>query len=399
MAMEVDESGHVPMLPDMPRTSDLSDLIRKHRVLVCVGSGGVGKTTVAAALALAAAHSGKRTLCLTIDPARRLATSLGLPSFPREEMSLSPEFLKENGIERGSLTVMMLDAQSTFDELILRFAPSEKEAERILKHRVYRHLTSNLAGTQAYMAMEKVLSVLEDDSYDSIILDTPPSARALDFFDAPAKMGRILDSPATRALVRALQGGQGLKWGVVNAGIRVALRSLEKITGATLLTEFADLLSSMNSLFGGFEERAGRVGASFQSEKFGYVLVTAPQKRTIQDALELATSMESRSLRLGGVVLNRIIDPVPENTECSEAWGDPPLSRLSETSRQNLAELVKRQAATSREQELRCNHFLEKLGGDPATVRVRAFDEDVHEARRLVTVAQALVDSAWTVPG
>ncbi len=386
------------MLPDMPRTSDLSELIRKHRVLVCVGSGGVGKTTVAAALALAAAHSGKRTLCLTIDPARRLATSLGLASFPREEMSLSPEFLKENGIERGSLTVMMLDAQSTFDELIVRFAPSKKEAERILKHRVYQHLTSNLAGTQAYMAMEKVLSVLEDDSYDSIILDTPPSARALDFFDAPAKMGRILDSPATRALVRALQGGQGLKWGVVNAGIRVALRSMEKITGATLLTEFADLLSSMNSLFGGFEERAVRVGASFQSEKFGYVLVTAPQQRTIQDAQELASSMESRSLRLGGVVLNRIIDPVPENTDCSEAWDGPPLSGLSETSRQNLSELVRRQAATAREQELRCNTFLEKLGGEPATVRVRAFDEDVHEARRLVTVAQTLVESAWTAP-
>lgn len=384
------------MLLDMPRTSDLSDLIRKHRVLVCVGSGGVGKTTVAAALALAAAHSGRRTLCLTIDPARRLATSLGLSSFPRQEMSLSPEFLKELGIDQGALTVMMLDAQATFDELIVRFAPTKEDADRILKHRVYQHLTSNLAGTQAYMAMEKVLSVLQDDSYDTIILDTPPSARALDFFDAPAKMGRILDSPATRALVRALQGGQGLKWGVVNAGIRVALRSLERITGATLLTEFADLLASMNSLFGGFEERAKRVGASFKSEKFGYILVTAPQKRTIQDAQELATSMESRDLRLGGVVLNRMLDLVPESSDCTQAWGEEPLSQLSLASRVALAELVTHKAQAAREEEARCENFLGKLVSRPAAVRVRAFDEDVHEARRLVAVAQALVATPWS---
>jgi len=263
MAMEVDVSGHMSMLAAVSSFGDLSALIEKHRVLVCVGAGGVGKTTVAAALALASAKMGKRTLCLTIDPARRLATSLGLKEFPAEEMRVPHEFFRARGIDiSGELTVMMLDPRATFDELIRRVAPSEEEATRILGHRVYGHLADNLAGTQAYMAMEKVLNVLNDRRYDLIILDTPPSARALDFFDAPKKMTKILDSPATRALVNAFLAGHRIRFGVIAAGLRAGLKGVERITGGHLLTEMAELLAAMNGLFGGFGERARQVEKS-----------------------------------------------------------------------------------------------------------------------------------------
>ena len=175
----------------------LDTLIDERHVVLCVGCGGVGKTTVAAALALAGARRGKRVLCLTIDPARRLANSLGLDRMTGEAQRVEPALFQRAGLEvQGSLTVMMLDTKRTFDELVTRHASTPAARDKILENRLYQYVSTSLAGTQEYMAMEKLLSVKQDDHYDLIVLDTPPTSNALDFLDAPERITEAIDSAA-----------------------------------------------------------------------------------------------------------------------------------------------------------------------------------------------------------
>jgi len=180
--------------------------LSSRRVILCVGSGGVGKTTTTAALGLAAAALGKRALCLTIDPAHRLAESLGLSQMMTEAQRIDPARLEQAGVVvRGSLTVMMLDTKSTFDELIARHASSPEVRDRILQNKLYRHISTSLAGTQEYMAMEKLHALKKDPRWDLIVVDTPPTSNALDFLDAPDRMIDALDSAVLRWLSGAFQ--------------------------------------------------------------------------------------------------------------------------------------------------------------------------------------------------
>jgi anion-transporting ArsA/GET3 family ATPase len=308
---------------------DLRTLLGRHRAVVCVGCGGVGKTTVAAALALAAARDGRRVLCLTIDPARRLAGALGLAAFPSHEVVVDRPWLASAGVPlAGELTVMMLDSKSTFDELVRRHAPSPARAEEILGNRVYVELSTNLAGTRSYMAMEKVHAVLAEGAYDLVVLDTPPSARALDFFDAPARMEAILDSPATRALVRAIQGSGRFGLSLAAAGLRRGLAALDRITGTTLLEEIAGLLAAMNELFGGFAGRAKDIGQRLRSGDVAYVLVTAPTPPALEDAAGLRDELARRGISIGAEVVNRMAPEAPELPPLEVLLGSPEWARL-----------------------------------------------------------------------
>src|SRR5208283_4550256 len=164
----------------------LDHLVMSRRVVITVGAGGVGKTTTAAALGVAAAQRGKRVLCLTIDPARRLAESLGLQTMSGEEQKVGDELFAKAGIPmKGSLTAMMLDTKRTFDELIVKYSSSPEKAQQLLSNKLYQYVSTSLAGTQEYMAMEKLVAVQQDPRFDLVILDTPPTANALDFLDAP----------------------------------------------------------------------------------------------------------------------------------------------------------------------------------------------------------------------
>lgn len=384
------------MLASMQQPRDLSELLDRHRVIVCAGAGGVGKTTVSAALALAAAKRGKNVLCLTIDPARRLASSFGLDEFPREEMSIPKSFFAAHEIDvPGQLTVMMLDPRATFDDLIQRFASSKKDAEHILSRPVYAHLADNLAGTQAYMAMEKVLKVLNDHRYDLILLDTPPSARALDFFDAPRKMSEILDSPATRALIQTLRGGRKFQLHLVGVGLRAALRGLQAMTGGNLLVEVAELLASMNELLGGFEERASQVGQQLTSDAFGYVLVTTPDGRTISDAIELARSMRSRGLSIRAAIFNRVAQDMRFD------WRDAdtvdrvraPLGLLGVGPDlvEKMAAVAASEQSRRAEQERITEPLMDRFDAGMPRVFLPAFGHDVYRPDRIAAIADQLV--------
>jgi len=306
--MEVDESRHGSMLAPMPEEGDLFELIQRHRVLVCAGAGGVGKTTMSAALAILGASLGKRTLCFTIDPARRLAQAFGIQDTTANEVEVAPRVLQGAAFHRppGTLTVMMLDPRETFDEIVQAGLGTADHRQRVLSLRVYDHLAQNLAGTQAYMAMEKVCAIMNDPRWDLIVLDTPPSAKVLDFFDAPSRMEEILESPATRALVTALRSGERLRPGFLGAGIRAALSGMQRVTGSSLLSDVAELIAAMNQLLGGFGERARYLKATMRSGAFGYVLVTSPDATVVSEATELAQAMRVRQLGFDALICNRV---------------------------------------------------------------------------------------------
>jgi anion-transporting ArsA/GET3 family ATPase len=290
----------------------LQQILAQRRVVVCAGAGGVGKTTVAAALSLAAARRGLRVLCLTIDPARRLADSLGISLAPGVEAEVQSQLLAGVGAQAGgSLSVTMLDPKQVFDDLVKRHASSAVVAERILSNQFYRHVSTSLAGTQSYMAMEKVLSVLKSGRFDLIVLDTPPTSEALDFLDAPERLVEALDSPAMRWLVQAFQPAKGLSMRLLARGVAALLRTMGRVTGRGFLEDMAAFVGELNELFGGFKERAAEVSRAFRAPDFAYVLVAAPNAPALEEARFFADRLRRLGLAAHALVLNRVHSPAP----------------------------------------------------------------------------------------
>lgn len=281
------------------------------RVIVCVGSGGVGKTSVSAALSVAAARAGKRVLTLTIDPAKRLADSMGVDRATNTRQFVDVEKQRALGIVGGSLSVMMLDAGQTLRDMVAKLAPNGQSAERIFEHPLFQYLADYLAGANEYMAMEKLLSVLQEEDFDLLVLDTPPSRHALDFLDAPGRLTDAIDGPVTRAFTQAV--GQGSRWGLglVAKGASLVLKSIGKLTGAGLLEQVATLIVELNAIFGGFGERARSVAAAFRDPSFAYLLVTRPVAGAIADTCYFGQELALRGLRADAVVVNKVHASLP----------------------------------------------------------------------------------------
>lgn len=304
--------------PDSP--NDLSSLLLSHRVLVCAGPGGVGKTTTAAALSLSGARRGLRVASLTVDPARRLADSLGLKRFDVQEQSVDRELWSEAGqgsATEGSLTVMMLDTKQTFDDLICRLAPDKATRQRIFDNTLYQHLSTQLAGAHEYMAMEKLLSVKQDPRFDLIVLDTPPTQNALDFLTAPQRLMAALDGPVMRWLAAALDPGRGfLSLGLLTRGVSRILSVMSRITGKDLLELIARFVVDLDSVFGGFRQRASQVAESLRANDLSFVLVSVPTPSRIAETIRLRNHLTDDGMQVGALVLNRVLEEcegVPPN--------------------------------------------------------------------------------------
>lgn len=287
--------------------SPIAELAMNRRVLVTVGAGGVGKTTTAAAISVAAARRGRRVLCLTIDPARRLAESLGISEMSADAAEIPRERFAAAGIAlEGSLTAMMLDTKRTFDELVVKYSSTPEKAKSLLENKLYKYVSSSLAGTQEYMAMEKLVAVKDDPRYDLVVLDTPPTANALDFLDAPERLTDALDSATMKWFIEAFETSGKLSLNLIARSAAAVLRGIGKITGGGFLEAMAEFLSELNDLFGGFKERAARVQKTLRSPEVAFILVTSPSPPSLREAQYFAERLEQHGMPRGSFVVNRL---------------------------------------------------------------------------------------------
>jgi len=278
------------------------------RIIVCCGAGGVGKTTTAAALGLRAAESGRRVVVLTIDPARRLAQSLGLTTLdntPRPVRAV-------NTSKGGSLDAMMLDMKRTFDEVVQAHATPEK-AEQILANPFYQAVSSSFAGTQEYMAMEKLgqLSLeaaLDPDNprWDLIVVDTPPSRSALDFLDAPKRLGSFLDGRLIRLLAAPAKVGGRAYLRVFSAGVNIVTTTLTKILGGQMLSDVQTFVAALDTMFGGFRKRAEHTYALLSDRSTAFIVVAAPERDALREASYFVDRLAQEGMPLAGLVVNRV---------------------------------------------------------------------------------------------
>ncbi len=271
----------------------LSDM--SNRVVVCCGAGGVGKTTTAAALALRAAEYGRNVCVLTIDPAKRLAQALGvneLGNIP-QRVPLAPEFT-------GELHAMMLDMRRTFDEMVIQYSGPER-AQSILNNQFYQTVATSLAGTQEYMAMEKLGQLLGQDRWDLVVVDTPPSRNALDFLDAPKRLSSFMDSRLWRLL---LAPGRGIGR-LVTGAMGLAMKALSTVLGSQMLGDAAAFVQSLDATFGGFREKAERTYALLKRRGTQFVVVSAAEPDALREAAFFVDRLSQESMPLAGLVLNR----------------------------------------------------------------------------------------------
>jgi anion-transporting ArsA/GET3 family ATPase len=282
----------------------LAEALRGRRVIVCCGAGGVGKTTVSASIGLGLALEGRRAAVITIDPARRLASALGM-----SDLGDDPRAVSLPGGGAGGLWALQLDAKATFDRLVARNAPDEEARDRILQNRIYRHLSGAVAGSQEYMAVERLYELTEAGEYDTIVLDTPPARNALDFLDAPERMTRFIEGRALRMLVRPGMRAGRIGWRALNAGGAVILSLIERLTGGQLLRDVSDFLAGFEGMYQGFADRAQAVRRLLLSPDTRFVVVSGPGREPVEEAVALWRRLEHDDLPIGGMVLNRMHRP------------------------------------------------------------------------------------------
>jgi anion-transporting ArsA/GET3 family ATPase len=275
--------------------TDLHEHLHDAAVIVCCGSGGVGKTTTAAALGLEAAHMGRRAVVVTIDPAKRLADALGVPG------GLSNDPVRLPIEAPGELWALMLDTASTFDGLVRANAEDAEQAERILANRFYRNVAGSLSGTQEYMAAERLHALHRDERFDVVIVDTPPTRNALDFLDAPNTLARFIDHPLFKMLM--LPTRRGLK--VLNLAAQPVLKTIGRVVGGDVLADAIAFFQAFSGMETGFRERADEVIALLASDVTRFVLVASPRADTIEEAQYFAGRLERGGLTVHAVVVNR----------------------------------------------------------------------------------------------
>jgi len=364
------------------------DAVEGRTVVVCCGAGGVGKTTVSAGLALRLARDGARVVVVTIDPARRLATALGVDGLSDEPHRVSAA--SQDGA--GELWALQLDPKATFDRLVAREAPDEQARDRILSNRIYRHLSSAVAGAQDYMAVERLHELVEGGEFDAIVLDTPPSHNALDFLDAPARITRFIEGRALRLLLRPPIPGAGFGRRVVSAGSSTVFSLLERLTGAQLLRDVSDFLAAFDGMHEGFATRARAVRELLRSPRSGFVVVAAPEAEPLAQAMALGRRLADDGYPVAGVVLNRVHPLPPGGLARPEAL----VPALAAAGAAEPASLAERAAATLEEEQVLGLRDLDArealsgaLDGAPVT-EVPAFEREPVELDGLAEVADAL---------
>jgi anion-transporting ArsA/GET3 family ATPase len=353
--------------------SDLATALTGADVVVCCGSGGVGKTTTAAALGLELAARGRRVVVVTIDPARRLADALGLPDGLGNEPT---RLLLDGAVGDGELWATMLDTAATFDGIVRANADSPDQAERILANRFYRNIAGALSGTQEYMAAERLHALHSDPRFDVVVVDTPPSRHALDFLDAPGTLSRFLDHPLFRLLM--LPTRRGLK--VLNVAAQPVLRSIGKVVGGEVLADAIAFFQAFDGMETGFRQRADEVTELLRASTTRFVLVASPRRDTADEAAFFADRLRESSLDVAALVVNR----------CTPDFGTPAVRRSAADAAlwANLDELDALAAA----ERIQIADLTARVGDAPVAW-VPLLAGDVHDLEALHAIRALLFDA------
>jgi anion-transporting ArsA/GET3 family ATPase len=359
--------------------------LRGKRVCICLGAGGVGKTTTSAALALGLAARGAKAAVVTIDPAERLASALGLQELSGEPHLIDASLLAEHGVEcKGELWAMMLDSKGTFDEIVERLAPSEREREEILANPIYRELSSAVAGSQELSAMAKLYELRHERDFDVIVLDTPPSRNAVDFLETPTRLLGFLEG---RALKVFLSPG-GLAARVFGRSTGIVFAIFARVTGVDMLSDLSTFFRSLAGILDGFGERTRGAAELLRDEQTTFVLITSPEPEPAQEATFLARALADKRMPRGGVIINRVhFDGLDGHTveQAQEALAGELGERLAARVAANLADfdvLVRRDRATIERLEAELD--------EPRPVLVPHLDEDISDLAGLVVLSERL---------
>jgi anion-transporting ArsA/GET3 family ATPase len=366
---------------------NVAETLEGKRVCICGGSGGVGKTTVSAAIAMGMAARGKKVAVVTIDPAKRLADSLGLDELGNQPRLIDPRRFTGHGVEmRGELWAMMLDAKRTFDEVIERLAPDRSTRDEILANRIYQQLSNAVAGSQEYTAMSKLYDLDREGGFDLLVLDTPPSRNAMDFLDAPDRLTRFLEGRALRVLLRPT----GFAGRMVGRGTGMVFVVLRRVTGVDLLEDVSVFFRALGDLLGGFRERATAVNGLLGDPGTVFLLVTSPEREPIDEAIFFWRKLKAARMPFGGVIVNRV--------HHREAEGDPDevvaalAGKLGEELARKVADNFRDYQVLARRDQRNIARLAGKLDDD-RILEVPYLDEDVHDVDGLAGIGRFLFAS------
>jgi anion-transporting ArsA/GET3 family ATPase len=373
--------------PQSSTSAGLAARLAGKRVLVCVGAGGVGKTTTSAALALGLARGGRKVAVVTIDPAKRLASALGLERLASEPHRIDPCALSSVGVKgRGELWAMMLDTKRTFDEVVTRLASDDRAREEILANPIYKELSTAVAGSQELSAVAKLYELYEEHDFEVIVLDTPPSRNALDFLEAP---GRLLGFLEGRAL-QVFLAPSGLTARLFGRGTALVFSIFARVTGVDMLSELSRFFRTLSTVIDGFGQRTRDVEALLRAPETSFLIVTSPEPEPAGEALFLAERLTAASMSADALIVNRThLDslgghPVQEvSSLLGGELGDP----LAERVASNLADF---DVLARRDRE-----SIERLSngfGGPAPIVIPQLDEDVQDLFGLARVAEYLFE-------
>ena len=350
----------------------LESVARDREVVVCAGPGGVGKTTISAAIALHAAQRGRRACVITVDPARRLADARGVEALTNMPTPVEGEFA-------GSLHALMLDPKGTFDELVERHARSHAQAESIRSNRIYLNLTGMLSGTQEYMAMEKLYELTESGEFDIVVVDTPPTRNALDLLDAPRRLTRFLENRLFRALLAPTRASLR----VLSIATQALMRTISKVAGAEIVQDAVAFFQAFEGMEEGFSLRATAVRELLADPATAYVLVTSPRPDSIAETAYFAARLAETGIEPAALVVNRVH---PTFATVAVAVHGEPQGALAD-----LLANHERLRKTAQEESASVADLVARVAPSPVA-RVPLLESDVHDLRGLELVAEQLFD-------
>lgn len=371
---------------------NLEALLKNKKLILICGSGGVGKTTLSAALGLQAALTGKKVLVMTIDPARRLASSMGLESLRDKPQKISPQTIEKICGKKGiDFYAMMLNPKTTFDALVKKYAPTPEIQRKILNNKIYQNLSQMIVGSQEYMAMEALYEIAAEKKYDLVVVDTPPTVHAIDFLDAPEKMINAISHSMVHLLLKPalFVGKSSLK--IVEQGSRFMVKIMDRLLGFAFLQEISEMLISFQHLLGGFQSRAEEVKKLLQDAGTAFILVSTCDRKSLQEVDIFLSKLQELELPLAGMILNRFYPLFKKTDEQKQEDFEQIQKLMGKDMAQKMVAVFGEFSNYALRDQKHYARMEKTLGPDRFVNTVPLFESDIHDLDGLYQLGNTLI--------